>query len=186
MPAPLSTLAWSLESLRLPKAIENDAKGPALHAALRHDTQKLWAGGALVVPTASWNPSLAAALEGAQREGRLVRGLERVEKALEREARGLSIADARSATERGSRVSRLVLVSADGTERFYRQVERLLGMQGQRLLAIRLDADASQLAAVVPQASGVVRALMVEHKDNVARVLLAMYATQLEAEAKQQ
>jgi hypothetical protein len=32
----------------------------------------------------------------------------------------------------------------------------------------------------VPQAAGVVRALMIEHKDYVARVLLALYASNAE------
>ncbi|MEO8179456.1 MAG: hypothetical protein ABI895_11555 [Deltaproteobacteria bacterium] len=168
---------WSLDGLRLPKAIENDAPGPALHAALRERCQKLWAGGAIVVPTAAWSPAVATALDRAKQQGHVVRGLERIEKALARQARGLAIADARSATERGSRVSRLVLLSNDGTERFYRQAERLLGTQGQRLLAIRVDADATQLAGVVPEASGVVRALMLEHKDSVVSVLLALYAS---------
>jgi hypothetical protein len=176
MPVPRPTPAWTLDSVRLPKTIESDARGAAVHAALRARPQKLWARGALVVPTASWGEAIAAAVEGAQREGHVVRGLERIEKALARETRGLSMADARTATERGSRVSRLVLVSNDGTERFYRQVERLLVTEGARVLAICVDADSAQLAGVVPQAAGVVRALMIEHKDSVARVLLALYA----------
>jgi hypothetical protein len=177
MTEPIASPSWSLESLRLPKAIENDAQGPALHAALRERAKKLWAGGAILVPTASWSDALAAALRSAQREGRLERGLERAERALQREVRGLSLADERSATERGSRVSRLLLVSNDGTERFYRQVERLVSSQGPRLLAIHIEADSGQFAAVVPQAAGVVRALLIEHKDNVARVLLALHAS---------
>jgi hypothetical protein len=175
MPSPPPTSAWSLEGLRLPKLLENDPKAAALHVALRAGARKLWSNGALAFPTAPWNPSLVTALEKAQREGHLVRGLELVEKTLEREAHGLSLVDARSATERGSRVSRLVLVSNDGTERFYRQVERLVSTQGPRVLAVLVDADATELAAVVPAASGVVRALMLEHKDDVVRVLLALY-----------
>ncbi len=162
--------------MRLPKTIENDPnEAGRLHAALRDGARRLWAGGSLSVPTARWSPALAAELDRARREGYLVRGLEQVETALERQARGLSMADARSATERGARVSRLVLVSDDGTERFYRQVERLVMKQSPRLLAIRLEADAGQLAGIVPEASGVVRAVMVEHKDSVVRVLLALY-----------
>jgi hypothetical protein len=176
MTEPSATPSFSLESLRLPKVIENDPQGPALHVALREHARKLWAGGAIMVPTASWSDSLAVALTSAQREGRLERGLERAERALQREVRGLSLADARSATQRGLRVSRLLLVSNDGTERFYRQVERLVSAQGPRLLTVYVDADAGQLAGVVPQALGVVRALLIEHKDNVARVLLALYA----------
>lgn len=180
MPSSPPTPAWSLEGLRLPKLLENDPKAPALHAALRAGAKKLWSGGALALPTARWSPALATVLEKAQRESHLVRGLELVEKTLEREAHGLSLVDARSATERGSRVSRLVLVSNDGTERFYRQVERLVSTQGPRVLAIAVDADATQFAAVVPAASGVVRALMLEHKDDVVRVLLSLYPASVE------
>lgn len=174
MPAPLPHRTWSLEALRLPKAIESDGGGPALQAALRASAQQLWADG-IRLPTARWTPALESALADALAEGHLVRGLALVEKTLEREARGLSIADARSSVERGSRVSRLVLVSNDGTERFYRQLERLLFAQGSRVLAIQVGADSNQLAGVVPDASGVVRALMLEHKESVARVLRTLY-----------
>jgi hypothetical protein len=178
---PRSLQASALESVRLPKAIELDARGPALHATLRERAQKLWDGGALLAPTAAWSDALVAALAQAQRGGHLVRGLELAEKTLEREARGLSLADARSANERGARVSRLLLVGSDGTERFYRQVERLAQKHAPRLLTIRVDANSDQLASVVPQAAGVVRALMLEHKDDVVRVLWALYARSAES-----
>jgi hypothetical protein len=171
-PAP----AWSLDGLRLPKAIESDARGPALHASLRESSGKLWPQGTIVVPTAPWRPALAALLASVHREGQLVRGLEAIEKSLDRQAHGLSLVDARSSTERGSRVSRLVLLGNDGAERFYRQAERLVCTQAPRVLAIRVDATSTQLAEVVPEANGVVRALMVEHKASVAQVLLALYA----------
>jgi hypothetical protein len=47
--------------------------------------------------------------------------------------------------------------------------------QGERVLVVRIEVDSDQLAAVVPDASGVVRALLVQHKDSVARVLMALY-----------
>jgi hypothetical protein len=178
---PRSNATSGLVGLRLPKAIEADAAGAALHAALGERAQKLWPGGVLLAPTAAWSDALAQALTQAQRGGHLVRGLELAEKTLEREARGLSLADARSATERGARVSRLLLVGNDGTERFYRQVERLAQKQAPRLLTIRVDATSDVLASVVPHAAGVVRALMLEHKDDVVRVLWALYARQAES-----
>lgn len=172
---PRSAPPLPLEGMRLPKAIEADAAGPALHANLRQRAQKLWGGGTVLAPNAAWSGSLVAALAQAERAGHLVRGLEQAEKTLDREARGLSLVDARSATERGARVSRLLLVGKDGTERFYRQVERLAQKHEPRLLTIRVDAASDQLASVVPHAAGVVRALMLEHKDDVVRVLWALY-----------
>ena len=146
-----------------------------MHAALRERAWKLWDGGMIDVPTASWGPKLEVALREAVRDGQLLRGLELIEKTLEGEARGLSLVDARTATERGARVSRLVLLSQDGSERFYRQAERIVVAQGERVLVVRIEVDSDQLAAVVPDASGVVRALLVQHKDSVARVLMALY-----------
>src|SRR5688572_3288233 len=116
MQASASTQTWDLARLRFPKTLDADPRGTALQARLRASCRKLWPGGAIEVPTVAWSEPLATALGGAQREGHLLQGLERAERALEREARGLSLADARSSTERGSRVSRLLLTSNDGTE----------------------------------------------------------------------
>lgn len=162
--------------MRLPKIVESDPRGPALRVGLRESCRKLWPGGAIVVPTAPWSTELAVRLGSVHREGQLVRGLEAIEKSLDRQAHGLSLVDARSPAERGARVSRLVLLGNDGSERFYRQAERLVSTQAPRVLAIQLDATSSQLAEVVPEAQGVVRALMVEHKASVAQVLFALYA----------
>jgi hypothetical protein len=174
MPAPDPASTWNLDSLRLPKSLDDLPQLPALRARLGAGRQKLWGGGVIEVPVVPWSEALASALTNAQRERHLLQGIEQAERSLDREAHGLSIADARSSTERGSRVSRLLLVSNDGTERFYRQVERLLRTQGPRLLALRLDADARQLSAVMGDPDGLARALLVEHKTSVARVLLAL------------
>jgi hypothetical protein len=174
MPAPDSAPTWNFDSLRLPKSLDDLPQLPALRARLSSCCRKLWEGGAVQVPVVSWSEPLASALASAQRERHLLQGIEQAERTLDREAHGLSIADARSATERGSRVSRLLLTSNDGTERFYRQVERLLRTQGPRLLALRLDVDSRQLSAVMGDPDGLARALLVEHKTSVARVLLAL------------
>lgn len=175
MSAPPPRPSWSLDSLRLPKLVESDARGPAVQAALLASARKLWAESSIVLPHAPWQAELGTLLAGVQREGQLVRGLEAIESALARQAHGLSLVDARANQERGARVSRLVLVGNDGSERFYRQVERLVSSQAPRVLAIRLDADSAQLGQVVPEAHGVLRALMIEHKASVSRVLLALF-----------
>ena len=174
MLAPAAPPTWNLEQLRFPKTLDADPRSPALHASLRASCRKLWEGGVIQVPAVTWSLPLAAALSSAQQEGQLIQGIERAERALAREARGLSIADARSATERGSRVSRLLLTSNDGTERFYRQIERLLRTHGARVLALRLDVDSTRLSGVMGDPGGMARALLVEHKTGVARVLLAL------------
>jgi hypothetical protein len=173
MPAASAAPTWDFDQLRLPKALDDDPRLSALRGQLKASCRKLWAGGAVEVPSLQWSAPLAKALERAQQAGHLIQGVEGAERALEREARGLSLVDARGTSERGSRVSRLLVTSNDGTERFYRQVERLLRNQGARLLVLRLDVDAQRLGAVLGAADGLARALLVEHKTSVAEVLLA-------------
>lgn len=174
MSAPAPAPAWNLDDLRFPKTLDDDPRLPELRARLQASCRKLWEGGSVQVPVLDWSAPLAAALARAHRAGQLLQGVEGAERALSREAHGLSIADARSATERGSRVSRLLLTSNDGTERFYRQIERLLRTQGSRLLALRLDVDAQILGGVLGGSGPLARALLVEHKANVSEVLLAL------------
>jgi hypothetical protein len=174
MPAPAPSPTWNLDHLRFPKTLDDDARLPALRASLRASCRKLWEGGALQVPVVPWSEPLARAIADAQRAGQLVQGIERAERALAREAHGLSLVDARSTTERGSRVSRLLLTSNDGTERFYRQIERLLRTQGERLLALRLDVGSTTLSSLLGDPAGIARALLVEHKNSVAQVLAAL------------
>lgn len=174
MPAPAPMPLWNLEQLRLPKALDADPRLPALRARLQASCRKLWEGSALCVPVLPWSEPLATALAQAKHAGHLLQGMESAERALAREAHGLSVADARSQGERGSRVSRLLVTSNDGSERFYRQVERLLRSQGARLLALRLDVDSQRLGAVIGDGEALARALLVEHKASVAAMLLAL------------
>ncbi|HPS93658.1 MAG TPA: hypothetical protein PK600_04270, partial [Deltaproteobacteria bacterium] len=134
----------------------------------------LWPGGAVEVPVAVLSPELEAALRNAYRAGRVVRGLENAEKRLALEERGLCLADRKSAVERGVRVSRLLMLADDGAERFYRNVESLLRRHGPRILAVRLDVDAATLGELLFGPGRLARLLMLEHKDAVTEVLLAM------------
>src|SRR6185295_19478296 len=114
MPASAPPPTWNLERLRFPKTLDDDARLPAVRARLQASCRRLWEGGAIQVPAVPWSEALARAIASAEREGQLIQGIERAERALAREAHGLSLVDARSTTERGSRVSRLLLTSNDG------------------------------------------------------------------------
>jgi len=79
-----------------------------------------------------------------------------------------------------ARVSRLLLIGNDGSERFYRQVERLVCTHPTRLLPVWLDAASDELAGVLSRPGGVVRGLSIEHKDSVTRLLFALYPNRSE------
>lgn len=166
------------ETIRLPKQVEADPRGPALLAGLLEGGRLLWPGGSLRTPVARLTPELAKALHSTGRAGRLVRGLESASQTLAAEQKGLRIADERitaaGGDSRGRRVSRLLMLSDDGAERFYRQVESLLRLHSPRVLAVRLEASATQLSAAALGPETLTRLLLVSHREGVANVLLAL------------
>jgi hypothetical protein len=103
-----------------------------------------------------------------------VRGLETATKRLANENRGIGLADKKSGVTRGVRVSRLLVMSDDGAERFYRQVESLLRRHGPRLLALCLDVDAETLGTMIFGPGSRARLLMLDHKEAVSAFLLAV------------
>jgi hypothetical protein len=104
----------------------------------------------------------------------VVRSLEKAETILAAEERGQRMADRRNGTARGMRISRLILLADDGAERFYRQVESLLGRHSPRVIAVFLAIDAKGLGEMLFGPGAVARLLMVEHKLAVGAVLLAL------------
>lgn len=161
-------------ALRLPKSVEADARAAQLLERLATQTEPLWSASDVRIPIAAMSPALATALQSAHSASRVVRGLESAEQTLAAEERGLRLADRASGAPRGVRVSRLLLISNDGAERFYRQVEALLRRHGPRVLAIRIAVDADALGSQLFGPGRRARLLMIEHKDAVAAVLLSL------------
>jgi hypothetical protein len=161
-------------SLRLPKSVESDPRGPQLLRNLTAYTRLLWPGGKIAVPAAAMTQELAEALRNVYSAGRVVRSLEHAERALADEERGLKMADKQSGVPRGVRVSRVLLLANDGAERFYRHIEALLLRHGLRVLAVRLEIDEKGLGELLFGPGEVARLLMLEHKQAVSSVLLAM------------
>lgn len=126
------------------------------------------------VPAVELGSELRRVLRTLPQAGSLVRGLENAGRVLASEGRGLQMADERSDSPRGERVSRLLLLADDGAERFYRQVETLLRRQGPRVLAVRLTMDAGALGELLFGPDRLVKLLLVVRKEAVSEILLAM------------
>lgn len=163
------------QALRLPRLVERDPRGAQLLRSLTTHTRPLWEGGEIEVPLVKFGFGLAEALRSARGAGQVVRGLESAQRALAAEERGLLLADRRSDVPRGMRVSRLLVLADDGGERFYRHVETLLRRHWPRVLAVRLEVDADALGELLFGPGHLVRLLMIEHKEAVSAVLLAMF-----------
>ena len=124
----------------------------------------------MTAPVLPLSHELVAALGAARGAGQLALGLEGAADALANEARGLA---RRPGGEGNARVSRLLLVSDDGAERFYRQVERLAAEHAPRLLVLVLAGDALGLGRAAADRETPVKAVLVRHKDAVAALLRA-------------
>jgi hypothetical protein len=162
------------KTMRLPKLVESDPREPQLLLSLTTHTQPLWRESKLGIPAAVPSPELVEALRNAYASGQVIRGLESAERRLAAEERGLQMADRQMGMPRGVRVSRLLLLANDGAERFYRNVETLLHRHGLRVLAVRLEIDAGGLGELLYGPGRIARLVMLEHKQAVGSVLLAM------------
>lgn len=120
---------------------------------------------------AGLSPRLKDALFDVWRARQMVRGLEGAEAALVSQDAGLRRASATQTLPGVVRISRLLLVSADGSSRFYRQAEALRSRFEQRLEILLIDCDQEILGSALFGPGRRARALLLDHKVAVIRIL---------------
>jgi hypothetical protein len=153
--------------------VESDARGTTLRQSLIEHARPIRAGSDISVSMATF-ATISNELQSAHRAGRVVRGLEEAQRTLATEQHGMRLVDQSSGVKRGERVSRLLLLANDGSDGFYRQVEKLLKRHGPRVLAIALDVDAAGLGEPLFGPGHTARLLMIQHKEAVAAALLSL------------
>jgi hypothetical protein len=154
-----------------PRPLIADGSAPALAA--------WWVGSRreavrLGLPRIARHPldsSVEGGLFDARRARRLTRGLEAAATMLAAEEAGLKKTAASQPKSAGMRISRLLVVSGDGSERFYRQVEKLQARFANRLEVLLLDCDENALGVAAFGPGRRARALLIQHKDAVVRFL---------------
>lgn len=173
-----------MERLRLPRRVEDDPDGARLASEIAARAEPLWADAEQRAARTELGEGLAAALKSAFSAGRIVRGMEAAERVLALEQQGLEHVDRKTGIDRGLRVSRLLVLADDGSERFYRSVASLLRRHAPRVLALRLPLDECALGRLLFGPDQVARLLLVEHKDAVSALLLALAAQWRDGEAR--
>jgi len=162
------------EKTMLPRKLQCHETEEAIRTALTARTQKLREEGDLVVPLLTVNPALAGALRTAERRGHLRIGLEAAEEKLSREFQGLLKMELEQGLLVGKRISRLILVADDGTERFYRSVEWLAKDHQSRLLVCRLNVPSSEIGRILFGEERNIKLLLIDHKDTVSLIFEAL------------
>jgi hypothetical protein len=157
--------------IKLPRGLEADGTAETIRQILMTRTAQLWFSSDLSVPVISINDNLKKLLKTANLNGKVQCGLETISGKLEKEKKGIGRLREERGLPTGDRVSRLLLVSNDGTQRFYRNTERLLQLHAPRLLCCMLDMDGNSLGSVVTGRDKQIKAILVEHKEIVAAIL---------------
>ena len=166
----------NIANIRLPRQLEADSSAEAIRQVLISCAAKLMPGGKIDVPLIKWSDSLKMALQKARLQGRIRVGLESISEKLASERYGIKNAHQSSKAAYGERISRLLLFSNDGADRFYRHIEQLLEQNAPRLLGCRLNIDAGMLGQFILGKDKKIKIIMAEHKDVVSGVLRAIAA----------
>lgn len=160
--------------LCLPKLVENDARNEKIVEILNSHKCKLWSKSKLEITSLPFNEKFIQALQMEHRKGRIVRGFEMVERKLESEAMGMSLVDEKTEAKRGQRISRLLVISNDGSERYYRKLESLIQKHAQRVLPLIIEIDSTQLGELFFGNGKTAKLMLLEHKKAVASALFSL------------
>jgi hypothetical protein len=160
-----------LSDIKLPRELEVDGSSEAIRKVLEARNIRLWPGGELSIPLITLGEPLKKVLQRASMNGHVRLGLEAISNKLKKEEKGIAhLREARSLPA-GGRVSRLLLVSNDGAERFYRHIEKLLQTNMPRVLGCMLDMNSTRLGSFITDREKHVKVIMAEHKSVVAEIL---------------
>jgi hypothetical protein len=158
----------------LPKRLEESEAGKKVYARLKSHRRAIYPGNDFIVSSYPVSQEIMNALYSARRSGFLIRGFEDAEKALNAERTGIENIDKKTGINRKERISRLVVVANDGSERFYRQTKKLVEKNTPRVLAIYLDVTSFELGERIFGQGKRALFLLISHKDAVTDFLTSL------------
>jgi hypothetical protein len=155
--------------MKLPKQLEKEKVASDVQAALEKESIELCSDSNIYIPVLKLNPELRKQIFSAKFLGELIIGYWAVEKTLGNELRGLQ-----NVNNQSDRISRLLIVTNDGSPRFYRQLEFLHKKQGKRVLICRLDVDSLLMGNILELKDKQVKAILLNRKESVINVLKSL------------
>jgi hypothetical protein len=160
---------------KLPKSLLAHPKRVALEALLAERSAPLRAEGTQNAARVPFDDGFRQALKVALGTTRVMQGLELMAELLAKEQKGLKLVQEKTGQAPPARASRLLILASDGSDRFYREAERLLARHGDRLLAMVVEATGEELGAAYSSKDKAVKALMINDRDAMA-LFLGAYA----------
>lgn len=160
--------------LRLPKDT-NDAN-EILQSHFTAGESPIREGSTVVVSRWPLAAPLKAALQATARVGHLVQGLEQIGETLDRELKGLRALAAKTGAPQKPRLSRLLLLSNDGADRFLRQAESLLERHGERTHGVVIDVSAEDLGQMFTPKGTPAKAFLIDDRKALTLFLTTLAA----------
>ena len=160
--------------LLLPKRLEEGTEVKEIMTILKSHLQPLKMGAEYMVPSFPFNELFITALYSARRSGRLIRGFEDAEKKLTSERKGIESVDKKKGMARVERVSRMLVMANDGSDRFYRQARRLIDQNSPRVMAIHLEMTSFEVGKRLFGPGQRALLLLVSHKEAVSNLLISL------------
>ena len=158
----------------LPKKLEGSEDGNKILTFLNSNLKPVQFLKEYMMPVLSGSQSIFNALNSIRRAKRLIRGFEDAEKKLNAERVGIKKVDNKTGSERIERISRIVVVTNDGSERFYRQTKKLVEQNSPRVMAIYLDISSFDLGERLFGPGKRALCLLINHKEAVINFLTSL------------
>jgi len=155
--------------MKLPKQLEKEKVESDVRAVLKKESIELCSDSSIYIPVLKLNQELRKQIFSAKFLGKLIIGYSDVEKALKNELHGLQ-----NVNNQSDRVSRLLIVTNDGSPRFYRQLKFLHKKQGRRVLICRLDVNSLLMGNILELKDKQVKAVLLNRKESVVNVLKSL------------
>ncbi len=170
----ISSFFAKVPMLKLPKGIVTHSRASEIEAKFRVNLRPLSDTGRLEVPHWPFDEVMRVALLSAYNNDHLIQGLESIDQHLDAELKGLKALQSRPGQDQKQRLSRLLLLSNDGSERFYHSAESILTRHSDRILACVLDATADQLGRGLTKKSNPTKALLICDRKALEQFLIAI------------
>jgi len=161
--------------LKLPRQVIADPRGESVEKVLTKDLGLLWAESKIEISQIEFTPAFENSLLAALRFKKLMPGLEQIEKALDFEKKGLEELRKKQGKPSPNRISRLLIIANDGSERFYRSCESLVMKHGDRLKIVGVAVPSARMVQKLFGNDRSIKALLVTDRNMVSAVLLSLH-----------
>lgn len=160
--------------LKLPKDVAKHPKLPAIEAFFASREQPLREASKVMVTHLTYDDTFRKALREAVRTGHLMQGLEQMTKQLDKEKKGLVTMQTKAGQAPAHRLSRLLILASDGSERFYHDAESLLLRHEDRMWGCLVDATSEELGQAFAAKGQPAKAFLIADRKALGMFLVAL------------